>query len=432
MRLFAICLVLAGATLAVLSQTTAPQAQTNAPQPQAVAPQAQTNAPQPQAAAPQAQTNAPQPQVAAPQVQTNALQLRKLSLEDCIQLALEHNLDVQIHRLNPDLSLLNLRAAYGVFDPSLSLSGEHDYSKSAGGLDQYGRAFGGIEADVNSFSSALSGTLPWGTAYSLGGRVSDTYGTQPGTGIGPAQVFTNSFVDINTGKTVSFLSTNYSTVPTRSFFESVSGGVGLFSLRQPLLRNLWIDNNRLQILIDKSNVKVSELDLRAQVINSITAVEQAYFSLIFAQENIRVQQLALQLAEELVAQNKKKVQVGSLAPLDEKQAEYQAAGSRADLIGAVGDESTSQRALKSLLSDDYSHWEHVSVQPIEQLVAVPERFSLQERLAQRHQPQTRPPPAETRPRKTGLHGQILQEPVVPGNRPDRQRGLQCLQPLELR
>ena len=55
-----------------------------------------------------------------------------------------------------------------------------------------------------------------------------------------------------------------------------------------------------------------------------------------------------------------------------------AAASKADLLAAIGTEETDQRVLKSLLSDDYSKWEKVAVQPTEKLVAVPQKFSLAE------------------------------------------------------
>src|SRR5207245_2216957 len=54
------------------------------------------------------------------------------------------------------------------------------------------------------------------------------------------------------------------------------------------------------------------------------------------------------------------------------------AASRADLLAALGTEETQQRKLRSLLSDDYSKWENVVIQPDSALVAVPERFNLQE------------------------------------------------------
>src|SRR5690348_10677586 len=71
----------------------------------------------------------------------NATNERKLSLEECIEIALRHNLDVQIRRLSPDIARYTLRANYGSYDPSLSFSGEHDFNQSAGGVDAEGRPF---------------------------------------------------------------------------------------------------------------------------------------------------------------------------------------------------------------------------------------------------------------------------------------------------
>src|SRR5258708_3038581 len=116
--------------------------------------------------------------------QTNATpEVRKLSLQDCIQLALQHNLDLQIDRYNPEISLFNLRATYGDYDPNFSLSGQHDHNESGSQLLSGGFSVPGSITDDNSFSSVLNGLLPWGTTYSLGtGRpISDTYGSTPGT-----------------------------------------------------------------------------------------------------------------------------------------------------------------------------------------------------------------------------------------------------------
>ncbi len=309
-------------------------------------------------------------------------EMRKLSLEDCIETALKHNLDLQIKRVNPEISRFTLEAVYGAYDPSFSASGEHDYNLSPGGIDAQGRSFSGTEAESDRFSAGFSGLLPWGTTYNLGGSLADQYGSRPSFLIVPTgtAVFTNNFFDVQNNQSVQFLTTNTvsTNVPIRQPFETTAGSVGLFTVRQPLLKNFWIDSTRLQILLDKGSLKQSELDVRLQVMTTATAVEEAYYNLIFAQESIKVQQKALELAERLVAENKKRVEVGALAPLDEKQAESQAAGSRADLLAAIGTEDTQQRVLKSLLSDDYSQWKSVSIQPSTPLVAIPERFDLQE------------------------------------------------------
>jgi len=313
------------------------------------------------------------------QAQTNTVEVRKLSLEDCIQIALEHNLEVQIRRLDPELAGYTLRSSYGAYDPSLSLSGGHSFNRSPGGIDELGRTYAGTESEDNNFSGMLGGLLPWGGgSYSVGGRITDTYGTRPGFREGDPFVVTNSFVDINTGNTISFLTTNNVTIAARDPFESVNGSVGLFQFRQPLLRNFLIDSTRLQILINRKNLQISELELRAQIMDVITRVEQAYYNLIFAKEDVLVQRKALELAERLLAENRKRVEVGALAPLDEKQAEAQAAGNRAELLAAEGTEDTMQRVLKNLLSDDYSKWKDTAITPAETLLAIPEQFDLQE------------------------------------------------------
>jgi outer membrane protein TolC len=272
---------------------------------------------------------------------------RNLSLNECVQIAIQHNFDVEIHRLNPELSRLSLRIAYAPYDPTFSISGEHDFNQSPGGIDAQGRRYSGVQTDDNQGSTSFSGLLPWGLNWSLGGGISDTWGTQPGVG-------------------------KFETA-------SASGGFGEgLQLSQPLLKNSWIDNTRLQIFLAKKTLKNSELDFRLQVMNSIFAVEQAYYNLIYAQDNVGVQKLALELAERLLAENKKRVEVGALAPLDEKQAESQVATSQAGVLSAESDRDTQQRALKNLLSDDYSQWQNTVIKPTEALLAIPETFNLQE------------------------------------------------------
>ena len=314
--------------------------------------------------------------------QTNGPIRRHLSLEDSIALALQHNLDIQIRQFNPEIARFNLGAVYGAYDPAFSASAEHDYNQSPGGFDPQGRPFGGTETETDSLRSALSGMLPWGLNYNLGVSLSDTYGTRPtiGSTVTGSELVTNTFFDLQSQQTVQFLSTNLVSTPIsiREPFENTSGSLGFFQLRQPLLRNFWIDSTRLQILLDKKNVQISELDLRNQIMVTVTAVEQEYYNLVFAQDNVAVQQKALELAERLLAENKKRVEVGALAPLDEKQAEAQVANSRADLLAAQGTEDTQQRRLKSLLSDNYEDWKNVYIEPTASLFALPQQFNLQE------------------------------------------------------
>ena len=96
-------------------------------------------------------------------------------------------------------------------------------------------------------------------------------------------------------------------------------------MTQPLLKNFWIDNTRLTIRVAKNRLKYSEQGLRLQVITSVTAVENAYYELIYAQENVKVQQEALVLAQTQLDQDQQRVQIGTLAQLDVQQDEAQVA-----------------------------------------------------------------------------------------------------------
>ena len=268
--------------------------------------------------------------------------VRVLSLDDCIKIALEHNLSIQVARLEPELAGFSLRGSYGSYEPFLSLSGKHANEESTGGR----------KSETDSVSGGVGGFLPWGMDYSLGLRMNDSYGT-----------------------TLDTVGTNLNLF-ARNPFDSASADAGFFEVRQPLLKNFWIDSTRLSIFVNKNELKVSELSLRQQIMSTITAVETAYYDFIFSEENVRVQEKALQLAEQLVADNRRRVELGALAPLDEKQAEAQAAASRADLIDARARRDSVHRLLKNLLSDEYSEWIDATIQPTETLKVVPQHFDL--------------------------------------------------------
>jgi len=276
------------------------------------------------------------------QTSTNAPAGRAMSLQDCIQAALAHNFDVQIQRINPQISLYDLNAAYSGYDPSFTASGQHNYSVSGGGLNQNLQPIPSSVSDENSFKTGLGGSLPFGLQYNLSGDASDTYG-KTGT----------------------------------NFFEN-SGSSVQASLTQPLLKNFWIDSTRLNIRVAKNRLKFSEQELRQQLITSVTAVANAYYELIYAQQNVQVQQEALDLAQTQLDQDNQRVQIGTLAVLSVQQDESQAAQSRANLIAAQSTLDTDQNALKNLLTDNYSQWHDTDIQPSEMLAAPPQTFDLQE------------------------------------------------------
>jgi outer membrane protein len=271
---------------------------------------------------------------------TNTL-TKRLSLEDCFKLALEHNLEVRIERVNPEIARYNVSLAYAGYEPAFNFRVIHDDSQSPGGLDEFNRPIIASTSQGDSISSGVGGVLPTGLSYNVGGNVRNSSGTSSGLG-----------------------------------FQDAGGSVSI-SLRQPMLKNFWWDSVRLNIEFSKKELGTSVLFLRQQIMGIVTRVEVAYYDLIAAEENVRVQEKALELAERLLAENKKRVEVGALAPLDEKQAEAQVATSRADLLLAQYNLATRQNLLKGLLSDEFSNWASVGVSPAESLKAIPGSFNLQ-------------------------------------------------------
>jgi len=266
----------------------------------------------------------------------------EITLRDCIRLALDNNLDVQISRRGPEISVYNLRGSYGVYDPNLGFAVGGGKSVQSPGTDPEGRPIPPSERERFFFGSEgggfLSGDLPFGgMSYNVGFGLSRN-------NIAP------------------FLQNPY---------EESGVSLALAQVRLPLLRNSWIDGYRTTIEINRENLNRSELDLRQQIMTTLLQVEQAYYDLVYARESIAVQQTAFEAADRLLQENRKRVEVGAMAPLEEKSAEAQAAASRASLIAAQGGYGTSMRILKNLITDDYSPMRDIVLDPVEKLAAIP-------------------------------------------------------------
>ncbi len=273
---------------------------------------------------------------------------RQLSLSDCITLALENNFDIQIERYNPVIADANLGMVYGDYDPTLTLQGQHDFNQDPGGLDPQARPYVGRQTDQDSFTTSLRGLLPSGLNYSVSAFAGNTYGIEP---------------------TFSQIGTNLILIPRE--FENSRAQVLIGELRQPLLKNFWIDGTRLNIRLRKKDIQVADLNLRLRLINTVSSVETAYYDLVAGWENVKSAQIAFQLARKLYDENKKRVEVGTMAQLDERQAQAQMAASEAAMIEAQRSVDFTQNILKNLLTDKFEDWHSVAVHPAEPLTAMP-------------------------------------------------------------
>jgi outer membrane protein TolC len=268
--------------------------------------------------------------------------IRRVSLGECIKLALGHNFDVKIARYSSEIRRENVAVAYGAYEPSFEIAGTHFYSASPGGIDEQDRFYSGTASERDRYRAGVSAFLPTGLRLQLGGDLGAS-----------------------------------DSVTASESFEHASGGASI-QLRQPVLKNFWIDSTRLSIQVSKKQLTISELALRQEIMDTITAVELSYIDLLLARERVQVQEQALALAGRIVFANQRRVAAGVLARISEKQAESQLSARQADLLGAQGLLATQEYALKQLISDDFAQWDRVKLQPTDVLTAEPIAFDLQE------------------------------------------------------
>ena len=266
--------------------------------------------------------------------QTNAPATRPLSLQDCITEALKHNFDIQYQRFEPLKSQLALSSAYAGYEPSFDLKGHRSHSDT--GLP--GSSIN--EQNNNYFDTSLGGDLPSGTTYSLDANADKSYG---------------------------------------SGGDSSGGTVGA-TLTQHLLKGFWIDDTRLGISAAKNNLHLSEQVLRQKIIDTVTSVETAYYELVYARENLQVQQEALTLSEKQLADDNVRVKVGTMAESGGtiEQDEASVAQNRASLINAQYTLAAAENTLKALITDNYVQWHDVQIEPTGTLEALRQVLDVQE------------------------------------------------------
>ena len=115
--------------------------------------------------------------IVAALAQTNAPGARKLSLEDCIQSALEKNLDLRIARYNPPMALSDLQNAYAGYDPNFLVGGRHDFRCPAADSTARSAHVPRPRAIPTASTVQFGRTNTGGLNYSSKGNAAETYGS---------------------------------------------------------------------------------------------------------------------------------------------------------------------------------------------------------------------------------------------------------------
>ena len=238
-----------------------------------------------------------------------------LSADDAVRRALERNLDIQVLRLEPQLLDLQVAGLWANYRPNLTSS---LFTQGATNLPTSQlQALGGsqITNDTVQWNGGMQQNLRWG-----GGNL--------------ALNFNNTRLETS------------DTAATRNpaFTSNIQA-----QYTQPLLRNFRTDQTRSSLLIGQIQQQITDLNLRSQLTVTEALVRNAYWDLVFGIENVDAARRSLELATKLVQDNRARVEIGTMAPIDIVQAQAEEATRKQALVTAEGTRRTNELALKRLI-----------------------------------------------------------------------------------
>jgi len=289
-----------------------------------------------------------------------------LSLSDALALALENNYDIAISRYYMDLADLDLMRAHA------------------------GQFLQGSGATVNSFtqggysSSTAMGGGPGGTT---GGSATGSLGlTLSASGAGPAP---ESYMDpaltaaikydrlitpvtsIFSGGTSTTKSYNFTynqgfvtgTAFQLTFNNSAASNTNAIQSYSPLYNsgfNAQVTQHLLQgagIWVNKrfvyqaiNNRRITDSTFRQQILYTVNQVENIYWGLVNAYEDVQAKQQALEQSSKLTADNRKQLEIGTLAPLDVVNSDSAVASDKQALISSQSTLNYQQQIIKQAIA----------------------------------------------------------------------------------
>lgn len=285
----------------------------------------------PPAQPPQAsQTSAGQP---AQQI-TSTTGALKITQDDAVKMALENNLGVQAERLNPRIQDLALSRAYSAYTPELFATTTRS-SSSAPPRDFLSQGVA-VTTSGNLFANGgIRQQVPWfGGAYSIGLAGSRATSDAPRTAFSPQL---GSDLD--------------------------------FAYDQPLLRGFRIDSFRSNIETQKNESTIVDLQLVERITQTSRQVRNAYLTLVNAISSMDVAQQQLDLTRQTLKNNQRRVEVGTMAPIDIVAAEAEVARSEEGVILQEGSIEAAQDVLRTLIiNPQQSDLWTMKIEPAEQPV----------------------------------------------------------------
>jgi len=295
-----------------------------------------------------------------------------ISMNDAVALALENNLDIAIARYNLNIADTDIwRAKAGA--AILGVNSGVVQNTPGGGV-------GGLGTQVGSGQGGTS-VAAGGAGTGTGGLVVSTLGSGPFITsfdpilTGTLQLDHNSILPSSTFNPASPLNT---TTGNFSYQQGFQWGTNLsvgfsntrqtvgnapfttlspqlnssfnFRLTQHLLQGFGFAPNTRFIQIAKNNREISDVAFRLQITSTVDQIENMYWDLVFAYENVRVQKEQLAFAQKTLSDNQKQVQIGTLAPIEVVRAQSTVATNQQTLTLALTNLELQQLLMKNALS----------------------------------------------------------------------------------
>ncbi|HEY7443426.1 MAG TPA: TolC family protein [Vicinamibacterales bacterium] len=237
-----------------------------------------------------------------------------VSLDDAVRLALEHNLDIQVERLNPQTFDFAIAALESTYQPNFTTAFTNNNQVTLSN-SQLTTSAASVDTGNMFWNTGITQNLKWGGSSFAAG-------------------FNNRRTD----------SSNEFATRNPSYNSSIN-----FAFVQPILRGFKTDGVRSQLQVTQITQDISEVQLKATITNTLSNVRNAYWDYLFSIQAVEVAKQSLALADKLVDDNKTRVEIGTMAPIDVVQAEAEAATRRQTLAQVEATMRTAELALKRLI-----------------------------------------------------------------------------------
>jgi outer membrane protein len=296
-----------------------------------------------------------------------------LSIDDAIALALENNLDLDIARYNLNIAetdLLRAKSGASILGVNTGIvqntpgggvgglggtvgSGTGGTTVAAGGAGTGTNGLVsstlGIGSPLTSFDPALTGTLQL-----------DKNNTESVSVFSPVPVVAQNTYTSNFGYTQGFQwggtltgafnNTHLTTNNPTSLLTPQLGSNFQFRFTQNLLQGFGFLPNTRFIRIARNNREISDVAFRLQIITTVDQIENMYWDLVYAYENVRVQQESMTYAQKALDDAKRQAQVGTVPPIQVVSAESTVATDQQNLIVAQNNLQLQQLLMKNAMS----------------------------------------------------------------------------------